>query len=136
MLTHLRARHNTDQRQQSTTGPCNSAQYPDMSKKKMLDEAAVDMIIKDGPPFSMVQGEGFTNLMKILDPLYKVPCRKTVKTMVEERYQQNKKQAEEDLKKASAVSLTADMWTSRNMDAYLGVTCLIFLMILIYQLYF
>ncbi|KAK7901638.1 hypothetical protein WMY93_018407 [Mugilogobius chulae] len=71
----------------------------------------------------MVEGEGFTNLMKILDPLYKVPCRKTVKTMVEERYQQKKKKAEEDLKKASAVSLTADMWTSRNMDAYLGVTC-------------
>ncbi|KAK7882297.1 hypothetical protein WMY93_028471 [Mugilogobius chulae] len=123
MLRHLRARHSTDQSQQSTTGPCNSCQYPDISKKQLLDEAIVDMIIKDGQPFSMVEGEGFTNLMEILDPLYKVPCRKTVKTMVEERYQQNKKKAEEDLKKASAVSLTADMWTSRNMDAYLGVTC-------------
>ncbi|XP_055082535.1 E3 SUMO-protein ligase ZBED1-like isoform X2 [Periophthalmus magnuspinnatus] len=122
MLRHLRARHNTDQSQPSTTGPSNSGHYPDMSKK-MLDEAIVDMIIKDGQPFSMVEGEGFTNLLKILDPLYKVPCHKTVKTMVEERYQQKKKKAEGELKKASAVSLTADMWTSRNMDAYLGVTC-------------
>ena len=27
------------------------------------------------------------------------------------------------LSKATAVSLTSDMWTSTNMDAYLGVTC-------------
>lgn len=58
-----------------------------------------------------------------MDPLYKLPSRKCVKAMVEERYQKNKKKAAEDLKKATAVSLTADMWTSRNMDAYLGVTC-------------
>lgn len=43
--------------------------------------------------------------------------------MVEERYQQAKEKAQELIAKSSAVSITADMWTSINTDAYLAVTC-------------
>ncbi|CAL9708171.1 unnamed protein product [Knipowitschia caucasica] len=119
MLRHVRAKHDVCQQQLVH----NDNGHSSVSKKKMLDDAIVDMIIRDGQPFTVVEGEGFTNLMKISDPQYKLPSRESVKAMVEERYQKNRKTAAEDLKKASAVSLTADMWTSRNMDAYLGVSC-------------
>lgn len=43
--------------------------------------------------------------------------------MVTERYQQEKEKAKAEVQKVAAVSLTSDMWTSINMDAYLAVTC-------------
>ncbi len=43
--------------------------------------------------------------------------------MLDEKYKVTKDQAVAQVSKASTVSLTADMWTSINMDAYLAVTC-------------
>ena len=43
--------------------------------------------------------------------------------MVEERYHQGKREAKALVQQATAVSLTSDMWTSMNMEAYLAVTC-------------
>ncbi len=94
-----------------------------VSRKQKLDEALVDMIVKDGQPFSIVEDEEFRNFIKILDPSYSIPSRKTVKAMVEARYTVTKEKAMAEIKQTSAVSLTTDMWTSVNMDAYLGVTC-------------
>lgn len=42
---------------------------------------------------------------------------------MEQRYQEAKEKAKEQVQKAVAVSLTSEMWTSINMDAYLGLTC-------------
>ncbi|XP_076866846.1 E3 SUMO-protein ligase ZBED1-like isoform X1 [Brachyhypopomus gauderio] len=54
-----------------------------------------------------------------LDPTYVLPTRKAVKAMAEAKYQQEKEKAKAEVLKVPAVSLTADMWTSLNMDAYL-----------------
>lgn len=43
--------------------------------------------------------------------------------MVEAKYKDTKEKAKASVEKAAAVSLTSDMWTSVNMDAYLAVTC-------------
>ncbi len=43
--------------------------------------------------------------------------------MLEEKYRVTKDQAVAQVSKVSTVSLTADMWTSLNMDAFLAVTC-------------
>lgn len=46
-----------------------------------------------------------------------------LKALVADRYKKAKEEAKAKVQKATAVSLTADMWTSINMDAYLAVTC-------------
>lgn len=43
--------------------------------------------------------------------------------MVEVRYKEEKKKAQDLIKTVKAVSLTSDMWTSLHMDAYLAITC-------------
>ena len=43
--------------------------------------------------------------------------------MVEARYEEMKEKAKASIDKAAAVSLTSDMWTSINTEAYLAVTC-------------
>lgn len=50
-----------------------------VSRKQKLDEALVDMIVKDGQPFSIVEDEGFQNFIKILDPSYSIPSHKKCK---------------------------------------------------------
>lgn len=40
-----------------------------------------------------------------------------------QKYEEGKEETKKDLESAVAVSLTADMWTSMNMEAYLAVTC-------------
>ncbi|KAK0151151.1 Zinc finger BED domain-containing protein 1 [Merluccius polli] len=93
------------------------------SRKKELDEALVDMVVKDCQPFTVVNDQGFKGLVKLLDPSYVLPTRQALKAMVEERYQKAKREAKALVQQATAVSLTADMWTSMNMEAYLAVTC-------------
>ncbi|KAJ0002708.1 hypothetical protein NQD34_007857 [Periophthalmus magnuspinnatus] len=88
----------------------------------MLDAGVVNMI-KDSRPFSIMEDEGFVELMKIVDPNYILPNRKALKEMIEKKYNEAKEKSKEQLQKASALSLTSDMWTSINMEAYLAVTC-------------
>lgn len=46
-----------------------------------------------------------------------------LKKIVDEKYKKEKEKAKVEVGKVSAVSLTADMWTFINMDAFLAVTC-------------
>lgn len=40
-----------------------------------------------------------------------------------QRSEEKKEKVKKELQSAAAVSLTADVWTSINMEAYLAVTC-------------
>ncbi|KAK1792605.1 hypothetical protein P4O66_012538 [Electrophorus voltai] len=103
---------------------CISTQvfYP-VTRKEELDEALVPMIVRDTQPFSIVEDKRFRDLVANLDSTYILPTRKTVKPMVEAKCQQEKEKAKAEVQKVPAVSLTADMWTSLNVDAFLTVTC-------------
>ncbi|XP_036066834.1 zinc finger BED domain-containing protein 4-like [Oryzias melastigma] len=61
--------------------------------------------------------------MQVVAPSYVLPSRKTVKDLVDQKYEEEKEKTKKDLQSAIAVTLTADMWTSINMEAYLAVTC-------------
>ncbi|CAM4569352.1 unnamed protein product [Leuciscus chuanchicus] len=89
----------------------------------MVDEALVNMVIKDSQPFTVVEDEGFKGLIHALDPSYIIPTRHALKKMVASKYEEAKRKAKANMEKATAVSITSDMWTSINMDAYLAITC-------------
>ncbi|KAI7795324.1 putative zinc finger BED domain-containing protein 6-like, partial [Triplophysa rosa] len=93
------------------------------SRKQMIDEALVNMIIKDSQPFSVVEDEGFRGLIHTRDRTYVLPSRQALKKMVDTKYEEAKFKAKAEMEKVKAVSLTSDMWTSLNMDAYLAITC-------------
>lgn len=94
-----------------------------MDRKQELDEALVNVIVKDLQPFSIVDDSGFKDFVALLDPTYTLPSRRALKNMVVQKYEEEKIKARAVMHKVEAVSLTADMWTSINMDAYLAVTC-------------
>ncbi|KAK2578239.1 hypothetical protein KPH14_000767 [Odynerus spinipes] len=55
-------------------------------KAKQINNAILYMICKDNQPFSMVEYEGFKNLLKITAPHYKIPSRTTVTQWLDEKY--------------------------------------------------
>ncbi len=110
----------------------------------------MDMVIKDSQPFTLVEDEGFRGFVNKLDPTCVLPTRQVfsmsllitytkyltkafiqhmllffqaLKAMVEAKFQKAKEEAKARVANSSAVSLTADMWSSINMDACLAITC-------------
>ncbi|KAM9307434.1 E3 SUMO-protein ligase ZBED1-like [Pholidichthys leucotaenia] len=112
MLRHFKAKHE------------GSHEYPDHAVRKLeLDEALVNMLVKDVQPFSIVDDQGFRAFVRKLDHIYTLPSKQALKKMVDDRYEEEKTKAKAQLRSVDAVSLTCDMWTSINMDSYLAVTC-------------
>ncbi|XP_075999197.1 E3 SUMO-protein ligase ZBED1-like [Genypterus blacodes] len=117
MIRHYRAIH--ENAQSAGSGPDTSQNF----RKKMVDDALLNMVIKDSQPFTIVEDVGFKELIHVLDPTYVLPTRQSLKAMVDKKYEEAKEKAKEKLQQVASVSLTSDMWTSINMEAYLAVTC-------------
>lgn len=68
--------------------------------------------------------EGLTaQFVGVLDPAYTFLTRKALKETVALKFKEEKEEAKREVEKATAVSLTSDMWASIYMDTYLAVTC-------------
>ncbi|XP_029986274.1 zinc finger BED domain-containing protein 1-like [Sphaeramia orbicularis] len=117
LLRHYRALHENEDTNRPAPG-MNTA-----SRKQILDEAVLNFVLKDCRPLSIVEGEGFRELLQVLEPSYVLPTRKTVKEMVAQKYGEEQDRVRREVQQAVAVSTTADMWTSVNMEAYSALTC-------------
>lgn len=90
---------------------------------KDLDKLVVRMICMDLQPFSVVEDQGFVDLVQGLDPKYQLPGRNKVSTtLLTKMYDLERSKVQQDLNDATFISLTSDMWTSRATQGYLTVT--------------
>jgi hypothetical protein len=81
------------------------------------------MIVRDGLPIDIVEGEGFLNLMKTLEPRIGIPSRKTITKMIDDRFDLLKRHVQTWLRSVEWLSLTSDIWTDTlNTKAYLALT--------------
>ncbi|XP_071580650.1 E3 SUMO-protein ligase ZBED1-like [Temnothorax nylanderi] len=81
------------------------------------------MIAKDNLPFSTVEKEGFRTFMRSASPLYKIPCRTTITTLMEGKYEFLSDMIKTRLSEVRYLSLTTDIWTDTlNTKSFLGVT--------------
>ena len=84
----------------------------------------VDWIILDLQPLHTVQSEAFRRFIYELDPAFMMPSEETVKKIIYDAYNYSFPQFKEMLlTQATSISLTMDLWTARNRQGYLGVTC-------------
>ncbi|XP_076649885.1 E3 SUMO-protein ligase ZBED1-like [Halictus rubicundus] len=81
---------------QDTTEEYTPYTENDVGKKK-IDELILNLITVDLQPFSIVEDIGFKNLLNFLDPKYILPTRKTLKTLLHERYVKEKVRVREEL---------------------------------------
>ena len=82
------------------------------------------MIALDAEPYSLVEREGFKNLMKHLAPRYVMPHRTYFSnTVIPQIYDNLSNQLLEELQKAKYLSFTTDIWTSSvNNESFIGLT--------------
>lgn len=93
------------------------------TQHKCITDAIAYFLCKDNKAFSTIEGKGFRNMVNKLNPLYKVPCRNTIKTYIDQKYKFVEYKFRLELKTISHFSLTTDIWTdSQQMKSFLGIT--------------
>ncbi|XP_024875341.1 zinc finger BED domain-containing protein 1-like, partial [Temnothorax curvispinosus] len=92
------------------------------ARSDKITAALMFMIAKDKEPLSIVNKEGFKVLMKTVAPLYRIPDRKTLTKLMDNRYVEAKECYKSTLEKALSYTLTCDNWTDCTFQSYLGVT--------------
>ena len=97
--------------------------HRDSNRCKKLDDALVGMIVTDLQPISIVEDTGFLRYTSLLDPRYEVPSRRTIsRRLLPEKYEVVKKALKQKLQKLSPISLTTDIWSSRQAFSYCCLT--------------
>ena len=96
----------------------------DSKRAKRIGRKILCMIVKYYQPFTIVEDVGFRELVKELEPRYKIIGRKKLtKELLPECFGISVRTLHEKLEKCNYVAVTTDAWTSLAQDAYLGITC-------------
>jgi hypothetical protein len=83
-----------------------------------------DWIVEDLQPLYVVQSPSFRKLIGELDPSFIMPDEKGVKKIIYNAYNSMLPALIEKINvEAKNVSLTTDMWTAKNGQEYIGITC-------------
>lgn len=92
-------------------------------RQQNLNDALVLFVSCDLIPFSVVDSPYFRRLLEAANPSYQVPTRKyLVNKLLQEKYDEVKANIKSRLENAEWVSVTLDIWSSRQMRSYIGVT--------------
>ena len=84
----------------------------------------MEMIIRDIIPTHIVEKPGFRNLILLLEPKYTMVSRQCLQyTLVPEKVQIVRQSIKDQLEDVKSCSVTLDIWSSRRMHGYLGITC-------------
>ncbi|CAH1115658.1 unnamed protein product [Psylliodes chrysocephalus] len=93
------------------------------ARKKIIDDKLLELIAKDIQPFSVVEDTGFRDFCHALNPSYVLPSRKTLsKTLIPAKYLDTLNKTKGVVSNVESVTITTDLWSSRNNDSYMGVT--------------
>ncbi|KAH9634429.1 hypothetical protein HF086_008263 [Spodoptera exigua] len=102
----------------------NISAYSESGNKTLkVNNALIYMICKDNQPFTIVENDGFRNLMKVTAPHYKLPSKTTLSRWVDDKYDALSAVFKNKLKSVESITLTTDMWTeTMSMRSFLGIT--------------
>jgi len=93
MHNHIRLKHPSDEKptaQSTLSGFVSSPRKMNAGTAEKVTVAITNMIVQDYLPVSLVEGDGFRNLMNILAPDYKVPSRNTIRSRICRIYEEQK----------------------------------------------
>ncbi|GBC33124.2 zinc finger BED domain-containing protein 4-like [Rhizophagus irregularis DAOM 181602=DAOM 197198] len=94
------------------------------SRQCELRQFLTDWIIEDLQLLYVVQSSSFWRLISKLDPAFIMPDEKGIKKVIYKAYKFTMPALIEKIKDdAKSVSITTDMWTARNGQEYISVTC-------------
>jgi hypothetical protein len=96
----------------------------DEKRQQELRQFLVDWLVHDSHPLNIVQSKYFHQFINELDSQFNIPDVKLVKQIIHKAYNYIVPLLKVDLKNnITKVSLTMDLWTARNRQGYIGITC-------------
>ncbi|XP_032309214.1 E3 SUMO-protein ligase ZBED1-like [Drosophila ananassae] len=131
LMQHLNTAHlESVQNIPESLSPCmdkflkKNKQYENGSARKAtIDKAVLKMIARDVQPFSIVSDPGFIDLVKTLDPMYKLPSKTHLRNVtLKSEYEALRVKLQDILNKVEHVGITTDCWTSKANEGYITVT--------------
>lgn len=87
------------------------------------NELICKMIEKDLLPVSMVDGEGFRELLSFTVQNYKLPSAFEIMRLIEGHFHEKVEELQVQLTKVDKVALTVDFWTALPSQTYVTVSC-------------
>jgi hypothetical protein len=94
-----------------------------VSKTKALHDQLLRMIVKEYHPFSIVEDAEFVKLLKMHNPSYSLPTRKTItESLLPSCYNDIYAKVMNEVSLAKAVALTTDCWTCMESRSNMAVT--------------
>ena len=81
-----------------------------------ITDRIVEFVARDLRPLSVVDGDGFKQLVNYLEPGYKVPSRTHVTSICRKKFVSTKEQLLATLATVKYVAVTMDIWTSRPIS--------------------
>ena len=94
------------------------------AKKEQLDKLVTLMICKDNLPLTILQREGFRNLIAAAVPDYQLPFYERMRdSLIPNLYDEVATQVRKRLASSPACSVMMDLWSSNTMEGFLGVSC-------------
>lgn len=105
--------------------PCINKKYEATSQRKtQLDRSLAEFVATSMQPFSLVEEACFQKFCGLLDPLYELPSRTTLKNVqMESRYVDMKAALQSILHTVENLAITTDLWTSVANESFVTVTC-------------
>ena len=74
-------------------------------------------------PFSVLENEGFVNMIRVLEPKYDMPCRTHFsEKVIPKLYEETREIVTKKMHQAEFIALTTDSWTSRATQSYNTIT--------------
>lgn len=90
---------------------------------KKLTESVCYFLAKDMNPIDTVNDPGFRKMIREFEPRYDIPDRKTFRNnYIPVMYEREKQRIGTLVTNASSFSITTDLWSSRTMQSYTGLT--------------
>ena len=92
-------------------------------RQTTITDSLVLFVAGDLLPLSVVESKYFRNLMEKANSKYQVPSRKHLTSkLIHEKVSNLKESIISELKSVTNVCLTLDLWSNRQMRAFLGIT--------------
>lgn len=88
-----------------------------------VNEIICKMIEKDMLPVSLVNGDGFRELLAFTVQNYKIPSASEITRIIEGHFHEKVEELQVQLSKMDNVALTADFWTALPSQKYITVSC-------------
>ena len=96
----------------------------DSLRRKAINKALVKMLAIDMQTGSIVEDKRFQEFLKVVDPKYIPPSRRTImRDYMPGLYKNATEELHSQLMKVEYCSITIDLWTSQATMGYVTVTC-------------